>query len=74
MPAGLVRRASALHLNLDTVGDEREALLILLDFLLGSSIDDIATARRVPSRGTVEDALRVVLLRHGFTAGQEAES
>jgi hypothetical protein len=45
----------------------------LLDFLLGSSIDEIATARRVDSRGIVEDALRLVLLKYGFKAGQEAK-
>jgi hypothetical protein len=64
--------------NLDTLEPkreaEREALLILLDFLLGSSIDEIATTRRVVSRGSIEDALRLVLLRHGFTAARGGDS
>lgn len=47
---------------------------MLLDFLLGSSIDDVAAARRVPSRGIVEDALRRTLLKYGFTAKQDPES
>ena len=65
--------AAGLHLKLDTIGDEREALLILLDFLLGSSIDEIASARHVRSRNIVEDGLRLVLLKYGFKAAQAAE-
>jgi hypothetical protein len=68
------QHSAALHLSLDTPDDERDALLMLLDFLLGSSIDDIASARGVPSRGFVEDALRLTLLKYGFTAKQGPES
>jgi hypothetical protein len=68
------QHSPALHLSTETPVDEREALLMLLDFLLGSSIDDIATARRVESRGFVEDALRRTLLKYGFTAKQGPES
>jgi hypothetical protein len=65
----------ALHLRrTNDDDDEREALLIVLDFLMGSSIDDIATARRAVSRSVVEDALRVVMLKYGFRAWQERES
>jgi hypothetical protein len=65
--------ASALHLRRVAADDEREALLIVLDFLMGSSIDDIATARRGASRSVVENALRVVMLKYGFKASQEQE-
>jgi hypothetical protein len=66
--------ASALHLRRTADDDdEREALLIVLDFLMGWSIDDIATARRGASRSVVEDALRVVMLKYGFRAWQEQE-
>lgn len=65
--------ASALHLRRTAADDEREALLIVLDFLMGSSIDDIATARRGASRSVVENALRVVMLKYGFRAWQEQD-
>jgi hypothetical protein len=68
------QHSPALHLSRDAADDERDALLMLLDFLLGSSIDDIATSRRVPSRTIVEDALRLTLLKYGFTAKRGPES
>jgi len=68
------RHASALHLKREGAEDEREALMMLLDFLLGSSIDDIAAVRRSYSRAHVEDALRSVLLEYGFTASEERRS
>jgi hypothetical protein len=68
------QHASALRLKRSTLDDERDALLIVLDFLMGSSIDDIATARRGTSRLAVEDALRVVMLKYGFRAWKERES
>jgi hypothetical protein len=74
MPARHVRITTTLHVNHHTADGEREALLILLDFLLGSSIDEIAAMRRVDSRCTIEDALRLVLLTHGFTAAHGVDS
>lgn len=64
-------RTSVLHLKRNAADDERDALMMLLDFLLGSSIDDIAAARPTRSRADVEEALRTVLLEYGFTASRE---
>jgi hypothetical protein len=74
VPARHLRHTTHVRLKPGTIGDEREALLILLDFLLGSSIDEIATTHRVDSRSAIEDALRLVLLRHGFTAAHGVDS
>ena len=65
--------AAVLHLKRNATADEPEALLIVLDFLMGSSIDDIAAARRAASRDVVEDALRAVMLEYGFTAWKGPE-
>jgi hypothetical protein len=68
------RHAATLLLKRNSTEDAREALMMLLDFLLGSSIDDIAASRRSSSRAHVEEALRSVLLEYGFTASQERRS
>lgn len=65
--------ASVLHLKRNAA-NQPEALLIVLDFLMGWSIDDIAAARRATSRDVVEDALRAVMLEYGFTAWKGPES
>jgi hypothetical protein len=68
------RHAAVLRLKRKSDEDTRDALLMLLDFLLGSSIDDIAASRRSFSRAHVEEALRSVLLEYGFAASRERRS
>jgi hypothetical protein len=74
MSAFVGHRPAALPLKRDIADDRREALLIVLDFLMGSSIDDIAAARRATSRDVVEDALRAVMLEYGFNAWKGPEA
>jgi hypothetical protein len=38
----------------------------LLDFLMGSSIDEVTQRHRLTSRIHTEAAIRAVLLRHGY--------
>lgn len=58
---------SELPADADSVG-----LFALLDFLMGSSIDDVTQSHRFRSIAQTEAAIRAVLLLHGYggVAGQ----
>lgn len=42
----------------------------LLDFLMGSSIDEITQRHRLVSRTFTEAVIRAVLLRHGYDTAE----
>jgi hypothetical protein len=48
---------------------ESVGLYVLLDFLTGSSIADLALAHDLGGAADTEALLRAVLLRHGYRAG-----
>lgn len=50
-------------MNADAAG-----IFVLLDFLLGNSIDEVRRRHRLRSRSEVEALIRATLLRHGYGA------
>lgn len=49
---------------------ESEGVFALLDFLLGSSIDEVRKRHRLHSASETEALIRAVLLRHGYEASR----
>jgi hypothetical protein len=47
--------------DLESVG-----VFVLLDFLTGSSLDEVTRRHRLPSVLATEAVIRAVLLRHGY--------
>jgi len=45
---------------------ERLGVFALLDFLMGSSIDEVTQRHRLVSRVDTEAVIRTVLLHHGY--------
>lgn len=48
-------------------------LFALLDFLMGSSIDEVTQIHRFRSVAQTEAAIRAVLLLHGYDVAQPAQ-
>jgi hypothetical protein len=55
-----------LHLAKIDVQIDRLSLSVLLDFLMGDSIDDVTATLRLRSRAQTESLLRAALLRGGY--------
>jgi len=51
---------------------ELDPLLVLLDFLVGDSVETLARKNRMPSEH-VEQALRAALSSYGFDAERDAQ-
>jgi hypothetical protein len=51
---------------------ELDPLVVLLDFLVGDSVETLARKNRLPSE-YVEQALRAALSRYGFDAERSSE-
>ena len=47
---------------------EAAGIFVLLDFLLGSSIDEVRRRHRLSSASEAEALIRATLLRHGYGA------
>lgn len=45
---------------------EPVGVFALLDFLMGSSLDEVTRRHRLPSRLATEAVIRAVLLEHGY--------
>jgi hypothetical protein len=52
----------------ETNESEQDDILILLDFLIGHSIDDLVRTYNLQSAAEAEKALRALLLRHGYSS------
>lgn len=48
--------------------DVESGVVLLLDFLMGSSIDEVTRRHHLHSRPAAEAAIRALLLRHGYGA------
>ncbi len=46
--------------------DDLVGLFVLLDFLMGNSIDQVTRGHRLASTAVAEALIRSVLLRHGY--------
>jgi hypothetical protein len=47
---------------------ESAGVFVLLDFLMGSSLDEVTRRHRLPSVLATESVIRAVLLQHGYGA------
>ena len=52
---------------------ELDPLLVLLDFLVGDSVEQLARRNRLPNEH-VEQALRIALSSYGFHADRDSRS
>lgn len=53
--------------------DELLGVIVLLDFLMGNSIDQVTRGHGLGSTMTAEALLRSVLLRHGYDVARGAD-
>ncbi len=51
---------------------ESVGVILLIDFLMGSSIDEVTRRHRLHSVPAAEAAIRALLLRHGYDAATRA--
>lgn len=55
----------------DAEGAASDGICVLLEFLMGSSIDDIKRRHRLCSAREAEALIRAVLLSHGYASADE---
>jgi hypothetical protein len=64
------QRRTILYLNEATLAGEAVDLFVLLDFLMGHSIDELTASHFLCSRSQTEALLRAALLRGGYATGE----